>query len=304
MIGQALTRALLDLDHQIYLLGRDRSRMIKKLGADSELITWDDLGHNQDLLNPIDLIINLSGENIGEKRWSEKQKENIIKSRVQSTLLLAKFCAGRASQKENKKIRLFNASAIGIYANPQDTDKNSYDESSEISERPQTFLSQVAQSWEKALEPAEKAGVPVTKMRFSVVLSDQGGALGKMLPAFKFGLGGILGSGAQLFSWISLHDLVRAIIFLIDHPEITGPINLVAPEVLTQKVFAETLASVIKRPCFLKIPGWVLKLQFGEMAQELLLSGLSVKSKRLDQHGFIFEDKELKTALERIFIKK
>jgi len=292
MIGQALSRGLLDLNHQIYLLGRDRSKLIKKFGADFKIMTWDELSQNQNLLAPIDLIINLSGENIGEKRWSEKQKEKIIKSRVDSTLLLAKFCA-------DNKIRLLNASAIGIYEG-----ENIHDESAKISNRPSTFLSQVAKAWEKALEPAETAGVSVTKMRFAVVLSDQGGALAKMLPAFRLGLGGTLGSGKQLFSWISLHDLVRAIIFLIDHPEITGPVNMVAPEVIAQKVFAETLARVIKRPCFLKIPAWVLKMQFGEMAEELLLSGISVKSKRLDQHGFIFEDKELKTALERIFIKK
>ena len=298
MIGQALSRALLDLNHELYFLGRDRSKMVKKLGADFKIMTWDDLGQNQHLLDPIDLIINLSGENIGEKKWSEKQKEKIIKSRVDSTLLLAKFCAEKTAKIPGKKIRLFNASAIGIYEG-----ESLHDENAEISNTPKTFLSQVAEAWERALEPAEKAGVAVTKMRFAVVLSHQGGALGKMLPAFRFGLGGILGSGKQLFSWISLHDLVRAIIFLIDHPEITGPVNMVAPEVVTQKVFAETLAGVIKRPCFLKIPAWVLKMQFGEMAEELLLSGLSVKSKRLDQHGFIFEDKELKRALERIFIK-
>ncbi len=303
MIGQALSQelsqAVLNSNHELYFLGRDRSKIIKKFGADFKIMTWDELSQNQNLLDPIDLIINLSGENIGEQKWSEKQKEKIIKSRVESTLLLAKFCAARASEKENKKIRLLNASAIGIYEG-----ENLHDENAEISLTPKTFLSQVAQAWERALEPAEKAGVPVTRMRFSVVLSDQGGALGKMLPAFRFGLGGILGSGKQLFSWISLHDLVRAIIFLIDHPEITGPVNMVSPEVITQKVFAKTLAKIINRPCFLKIPGWVLKLQFGEMAQELLLSGLCVKSKRLDQHGFIFEDKDLKTALQRIFIKK
>lgn len=303
MIGQALSQelsqAVLNSNHELYFLGRDRSKIIKKFGADFKIMTWDELSQNQNLLDPIDLIINLSGENIGEQKWSEKQKEKIIKSRVESTLLLAKFCAARASEKENKKIRLLNASAIGIYEG-----ENLHDENAEISLTPKTFLSQVAQAWERALEPAEKAGVPVTRMRFSVVLSDQGGALGKMLPAFRFGLGGILGSGKQLFSWISLHDLVRAIIFLIDHPEITGPVNMVSPEVITQKVFAKTLAKIINRPCFLKIPEWVLKIQFGEMAQELLLSGLCVKSKRLDQHGFIFEDKDLKTALQRIFIKK
>ena len=326
MIGQNLSRQLLKLNHQVYLLGRDRSRMIKLFGSDFSVMTWDELNKNKELLVPIDLIINLAGENIGEKRWSDQQKEKIIKSRVDSTLLLAQLCAERADQKSDKKIRLLNASAIGIYESIDEAAsevaskvaskvageeishskglyKDFYDESSEVSKNPKTFLSQVGKAWEKALEPAEKSGVPVTKMRFAVVLSETGGALAKMLPAFKFGVGGALGSGDQLFSWISLNDLVRAIIFLINHPEITGAVNLVAPEVVAQEVFAKTLAKVLHRPCFLKIPAWILKIQFGEMAQELLLSGVGVKSSRLHQHGFIFEDKTLEAALKKIFIK-
>jgi uncharacterized protein (TIGR01777 family) len=305
MVGQRLSRALFELNHQVHLLGRDRAKMIQKFGPGFQVITWEEITKNKALPSSIDLVINLAGENIGEKKWSEKQKEKIVKSRVESTALLAQLCSERMteqSQQTQKKVRLINASAIGIYEGKSHS-TNLYDEGSEISKNPQTFLSQVAIAWEKALEPAEKSGVLVTKMRFAVVLSETGGALAKMLPAFKFGLGGALGSGDQLFSWISLNDLVRAIIFLINHPEITGAVNLVAPEVVTQKVFAKTLAKVLHRPCFLKIPEWILKIQFGEMAQELLLSGVGVKSSRLDQHGFVFEDKTLEVALKKIFIK-
>jgi uncharacterized protein (TIGR01777 family) len=331
MIGQRLVRELIKNQqpqkgqqgnnknkiNEIYLLGRDRSKIFKTFEAlkfvesvesgepgvkISNILTWDELKEDKNLLSPIDLIIHLAGENIGETRWSEKQKQKIIKSRVESTALLAESCAFCA-EKTGKKIRLLSASAIGIYeskANPE----NRYDEQSEIVTPPQSFLSSVAQSWENALEPAKKAEIPVTIMRFAVVLSETGGALRKMLPAFQWGLGGILGTGTQWFSWVSLHDLVRAVIFLIDHPEVTGVVNISAPEVMRQKEFAETLARTMHRPCVFKIPAWVLKLQFGEMAEELLLSGVAVKSERLKHYGFVFDDQTLTQALEKILLIK
>ncbi len=286
MVGKALVEAL-KKDHSLLLLGRSIEKM-KGFFPHAKAIDWKTFESLDRPLEGIDLIINLSGENIGEKRWTPRQKRLIVSSRVNATLVLAKACA----KHKTHPVRLLNASAIGVYGKQQNSD-----EYSPLPNPPQDFLSEVGAEWEKALAPAENAGVSVVKMRFGVVLSPTGGALAKMLPAFKWGLGGRIGSGTQPFSWISLSDLVRAIEWLISHPEVTGPINLVAPGVLTQENFARVLGEVLHRPTLMVLPDWLVKLQFGQMGEELLLNGTAVKSRVLSEKGFRFLYPTLAEAL-------
>jgi uncharacterized protein (TIGR01777 family) len=281
MVGKSLVEAL-KKDHTVVLLGRSIEKL-KSCFPHEAVMDWKTFSALENPLKDIDVVVNLSGENIGEKRWNETQKQLILNSRVTATHMLATACA----KSLNKNIRLLNASAIGVYG-CESIPGEMHDEASSLPNPPKDFLSEVGIAWEKALLPAETAGISVVKMRFAVVLSQKGGALAKMLPAFKLGLGGRIGSGNQSFSWISLTDLVRAIEWLIKHPEITGPVNMVAPEVVTQKIFAKILGNSLHRPTIFVLPDWLVKLQFGQMGQELLLNGIAAKSEVLTQKGFEF----------------
>lgn len=293
MVGQALVQALA-VEHTLVLLGRDTVKL-KQRFAKHTAIDWQAFSDTHNPLDDIDVVINLAGENIGDGRWSEARKDLIISSRVNATHTLAAACA----HSSNKNIRLLNASAIGVYGSLGVPGKI-YDEASPLPNPPKDFLSTVGLAWEQALAPAEHAGISVVRMRFGVVLSKNGGALAKMLPAFKLGLGGSIGSGAQPFSWVSLHDLIRAITWLIQHPEITGPVNIVAPEWVRQRQFAKTLGKTLHRPAVLPLPAAFVKLQFGQMGQELLLNGIAVNSKVLLGHGFEFSYPTLTTALHHL----
>lgn len=290
MIGQALVK-MLETNHELIALGRDKQKL-NQCFPHHKNIDWNEFSNSKNFLNDIDVVINLAGENIGEKRWTVARKKIILNSRVQATHILAAACANST----NKNIRLLNASAIGVYGNSNDPDKI-YDEYSMLPNPAQDFLSTVGTAWENALAPAEHANISVVKMRFGVVLSTHGGALAKMLPAFKFCLGGKIGSGNQPFSWISLDDLVRSIVWLIDHPNIKGAVNMVAPEVVTQKIFAKTLGKVLHRPTFFSLPKWFIQWQFGQMGVELLLEGVNVKSTMLENNGFHFLYPTVESAL-------
>jgi len=290
MVGKALVNVL-ETNHTLFVLGRDKQKLNLYFQR-HKVIDWDEFSTSKEFLNDIDVVINLCGENIGDKRWTKARKELILNSRVCTTNILAHACANS----NNKNIRLLNASAIGVYGNSNDPDKI-YDEHSTLPNPPQDFLSTVGTAWENALAPAEHANISVVKMRFGVVLSTHGGALAKMLPAFKFCLGGKIGSGKQAFSWISLDDLIRSIVWLIDHPTIKGAVNIVAPEVVTQKIFAKTLGKALHRPTFFSLPKWFIQLQFGQMGVELLLGGINVNSTMLENNGFHFLYPTVESAL-------
>ena len=295
MIGQALVKQLLP-KHQIAIVGRDLVKLKRCFSDVLTLMTWGEI--TADLLADYDVAINLAGENIGAKRWTADQKHKIVNSRVSTTKKIAQYCAELA----DRAPRLMNASAIGIYGlQPGVTAQNQtvYDEDSMLPAPPHDFLSQVGCEWESALLPAENAGVSVVKLRFAVVLSKRGGALAKLLPSFQWGLGAVLGSGQQPFSWVTLDDVVAVIVFLIDQPQATGAFNVVADEIVRQKQFAATLANVLKRPCFLTMPSTVVKALFGQMGDELLLNGQRVTAKRLRELGFRFQYPSLHAALSR-----
>lgn len=301
LIGTAFTKYLLDLNisqdknYHITFLGRNKYALSKlaeklsKLHSDYEkylnYITWRELEYSEDnIVNTVakfDLVMNLSGQNIGAQRWNDSFKRDVINSRVRTTKLLAKACA-EANKKFNKNISFYNASAIGVYglANQEQV----YTESSSLNSKPTDFLAQVGQAWEEATKLASDNGVRTVILRFAVVLDWQKGALKRMLTPFKLGVGGRIGSGEQPFSWIAIEDLVRALVTLIDNQEVSGPINLVAPKYTNQISFAKGLSGYLHRPCIAPMPAFVVKLIFGEMGEELLLNGQKVESVKLDKY--------------------
>ncbi|MBI4356965.1 MAG: TIGR01777 family protein [Gammaproteobacteria bacterium] len=293
-VGRNLVPALLKEHHELVVIGRSANKIAKVFGPTVTPYSWNEL----DTLLPdsFDAIINLAGENIGESRWSDRIKKKIKDSRVHATQKLVAW----AARAEQKKPHLYNTSAIGIYGRQPVEEKlpPPMTEAHKIHwGHPSDFLSEVTQAWEEATKPAVSAGIPVTLMRFAVVLKRWEGVLKKLEPSFWFGLGSRLGSGCQPFSWIHIHDLVYAILFLLQHPEITGPVNLCAPECVTQKAFAKELARVMHRPLCLTMPAFVIKILFGQMGEELLLGGQNVIPERLKQLGFKFSYPTLASAL-------
>ena len=291
LIGKALVNHF-SAQHELTLVGRSREKIQSVFSNRYPIFTWNELkAIDESSLADQDIVINLAGENIGDQRWSALKMQKIIDSRVDATKTIATLC----KKLGKKSPRLLNAGAIGIYGF---SDEKIFSEESGLPDPSMCFLTKVASRWENELKIAEDNSVSVVRMRFGVVLSRDGGALTKMLPAFQLGLGAVLGNGKQLFSWVQLDDLVRAIDFIITHPEITGPVNIVSPDVVSQAVFAKSLAHTLKRPLFLRFPAWFVKLLFGKMGDELLLHGQHVKSEKLLKMGFQFQFDTIDKALQ------
>lgn len=280
LIGSALRSYLEQQGHQVYVLHRGRKSGSFFWQPKQGQIHLDENIH-------LDAVINLNGVNIGDKPWNAARKKALIDSRVQSTQLLSEAISKRFDPPQV----LINASAIGFYG---DTGDNTVDESSPSGNN---FLSEIVTLWEAAAKPAQDAGIRTVFIRSGVVLSKQGGALKKMLLPFKLGLGGNIGSGKQYMSWISLTDELRAIEFVLNQTHIHGPVNLVAPEPVTNTEFTRTFGQVIKRPTLFPMPAFVVKILFGEMGELLLLGSNRVIPSELTKHGFKFQHKDLASAL-------
>ena len=277
LIGKAI-QAQLGSKYSINTYGRTAFATLDKL---------------QSIIDNQDVIIQLSGANIAQ-RWSSRVKQDLWDSRIGTTQLLAQAVA----KLEQKPQRVIVASAIGYY--PQTDCQHPLDETHQT---PGTgFLAELAHEWEQQAQQILSAEETVIT-RFGVVLDKQQGALGKMLPAFKLGLGGPVAGGKQCFSWIHIQDLVNAIDFILQHPEIKGAINVTAPSPLSQKEFAQTLADTLNRPAFMPLPEWQLKLMFGEGAQVLTHSSCIIPS-RLKQLGFQFQYPNAKIALKALCTSK
>ena len=279
-IGQALVKDRLNRGDKVTVLGRNRETIKTKFAGKVNELTWYDLGPQH--LEKFDVVINLAGANISERKWTPRRKQEIIASRVNSTHKIATYCA----QLGELSPRLLNASAIGIYGVEGTTEQ---DEKSTIAHNPYSdFSNQVGYLWEEACTPATQANVNVVNMRFGVVLAPQGGMLKKLLPVYTLGLGGRVGSGQQIISWVSLADVISAIDFLIQHPDISGPVNIVAPEAINQQNFARSFAKSLHRPCFMPLPSMIVKLLYGKMGEELLLKGKKIKPTKLLQLNYQF----------------
>lgn len=230
-------------------------------------------------------IVNLSGAGVGDHRWTERYKQEILDSRVGSTDTLARAAA---AMDEPPQV-LVNASAIGYYG---DTADREVDEASPVGEG---FLAEVVQAWEAAAAPAEQAGIRVALPRTGLVVSGRGGAWQRLFPIFRAGVGGRLGSGRQYWSWISLRDEVAALRFLIDG-DLAGPVNLVAPRALTNREVTGAMGEVLGRPTVLPVPGFALKAVLGEFSSEVLGS-IRVRPGVLTDAGFTWQDPGIETAL-------
>lgn len=243
-----------------------------------------------DRLEGVDAVIHLAGKAIAIWRWTPEFKRQIAESRTQSTRLLSETLA----QLDHKPRVLVGASAIGFYG---DRGVEPVDEGSPAGVG---FLTEMCQQWEAAYEPASEAGIRTVRVRIGVVLSPQGGALAKMLPLFRWGGGGRLGSGRQMMSWVALPDLIRVLRFVADDESLHGAVNGTAPNPVTNREFTRTLGKVLGRPTLLPAPAFALRLMLGEMADALLLEGASILPKRLEEAGFKFETPRLAEALERV----
>lgn len=237
-------------------------------------------------LNGLDAVVHLAGASIA-RRWTPAARREIVESRVDRTRAL---CVALAALPRPPRA-LLSASAIGIYGNRGD---EPLDESAPVG---LGFLAELARDWEAACRPAEEAGIRVVHLRFGVVLSPRGGALARMLPLFRLGLGGPLGNGRQYFSWIHVADAARAMRHLLERPDLAGPFNLTAPTPVPNRVFARTLGRALRRPALWPAPAFALRLAFGTMADEALLGGARVLPRRLLESGFAFRHDPLPAAL-------
>jgi len=238
----------------------------------------------------IDAVINLAGEPIVNKRWSESQKRRLLDSRINLTLQISKAI----SRCETPPHTFISGSAIGFYG--RQGDKHIDEEFNDIYPE---FSHVLCRDWEHAATKAQSSKTRVCLLRTGVVLAKQGGALSKMLPAFKFGFGGPLGHGHQGMSWIHINDMIQLILFVLTHDDLHGPINATAPNPVDNNEFSQTLGTVLSRPAMLRMPSWLLKLMMGEMS-DLLIHGQFVMPNKLLAHNYRFHYPELKPALESL----
>lgn len=284
LIGSALVPHLRGRGHQV-------TSLVRRPARESEA-TWDPAGGvlDAEVLAGVDAVIHLAGAGIGDKRWSESYKDEIRGSRVRSTETLARAIVEAREAGSGPSVWL-SGSAIGVYGACGD------EELDETSPAGDGFLAEVCTAWEAATQPAEAAGVRVAHLRTGIVLSPAGGALKKQLPLFKLGLGGRFGSGRAWQSWISLTDEIAAIDHLLT-AEVSGPVNLTAPEPVTNADFARTLGRVLRRPAAFPVPAFGPRLLLGrELADALLFTGQRVLPRVLENSGFTFAHRDLETAL-------
>ncbi len=238
----------------------------------------------------IDGIVHLAGENIASGKWTRKKKAKIRNSRIEGTKRLCEHILKLPTPPSV----FVCASAIGYYGD------RGMEFLNEGSSRGSGFLPDVCLGWEEAAESLSKAGIRVVNVRFGIVLSKDGGALAKMMTPFKMGMGGKIGSGTQYMSWIAMDDVTGAIYHSLVTESLKGPINVTAPNPVTNKEFTNTLGEVLKRPAVVPMPAFAAKLAFGEMAKDLLLASTKVAPKRLSDSGYEFQYPELEPALKHI----
>lgn len=291
LVGNELVSFLSTGGHDVVRL----LRRARKDTAQKQHVLWDPASGTIDSsgLEGCDAVIHLGGDNIAHGRWNAGKKRLIRDSRVISTQLLAKTLAGLA-----RPPKVFVcASAIGFYGDRGD------ELLTEESAPGPRFLSDVCREWEDATEPARAAGIRVVNLRIGVVLTPKGAALHKMLTPFKFGLGGIVGPGTQWWAWVALDDVVRAIQHCVVNESLSGPVNCVAPDCVTNRDFTKTLGRVLRRPTLFPMPAFVVKAVFGEMGEELLLGSSRVTPTKLMESGYEFACPTLEPALRHLLGK-
>jgi uncharacterized protein len=285
LVGTALIKSLASEGDDIF-------RLVRYAPSSETEIEWSPERYSIALarLEGFDAVVHLAGESIAEGRWTDEKKKRIRESRVKGTRLLGDALANLT----NPPRTFVCASAIGYYGDRGDQLLT------EASAPGKDFLSDVCVEWEKATALASEKGIRVVNCRFGIILDAEGGALKKMLPPFRMGVGGKIGSGKQWMSWIALVDVVDGIKFALANDSIRGPVNFVAPAPVTNARFTTTLGKVLSRPTIFPIPAFGVRLLFGEMADALLLSSQRVESAVLQSSGYLFKYAQLEGALRHV----
>lgn len=289
LIGSALVRALVEEGHRVVRLVRS---VAQTLTGDAR---WDPETGAVDpgRLEGCDAVVHLAGESIAGPVWTAERKRRIRDSRVEGTRLLCESLL----RMDNPPAALLCASAVGYYGDRGDEVLR------EESPPGRGFLAQVCRAWEDAAELASRGGIRVVRLRFGMVLSAHGGALARMLPPFRAGLGGRLGSGCQYVSWVALDDAVGALTHAMRTPSLQGPVNVTAPHPVENREFARILGKVLSRPAAVPVPAFALRLAFGAMADDLLLASTRAVPARLLTSGYEFRLPSLESALRKLLGK-
>ncbi|MBT2785854.1 MULTISPECIES: TIGR01777 family oxidoreductase [unclassified Halomonas] len=288
-VGQRLCRQLVELGHEVQVVSRSPQQVRDRLPSNCDIRD----SAQAFIESPPDALVNLAGEPIAAKRWSDEQKAKLINSRVAATEQLVALCEQLKANGQPLPKVMVSGSAMGYYG---DQGKRVVSEGTMPNDE---FAHRLCKQWEAAARPIEAMGVRLAIVRIGLVLEAGGGSLEKMLPPFKLGLGGRFGSGEQFMPWIHRDDLVAAILFLIDQEGLSGAFNGSAPHPVTNATFSKTLASHLNRPAIFPVPAFVLKAGFGEMSR-LLLTGADMRPARLEEAGFSFQYPTLDKALEAI----
>lgn len=279
LVGNSLVEYLFQKGHSIQCLKRNVEGQVS--------VFWNTQGLPTNSDNIFDNVVHLAGENVATGRWTNKKKEAILSSRVDGTRELIDYI----SLLTDKPKTFLCASAVGYYGNRGD---EILDENSTLGSG---FLADVCDQWEAQTARLQAMNIRVINLRFGMVLSPHGGALHKMIPAFQVRLGGVVGSGKQYISWISIRDLVRIIDFVIKNESISGPVNVVSPIPATNRELTETLGKVLSKPTMFKVPGFMAKAIFGQMADEMLLTSARVTPTVLLESGYTYKDQSLEGVL-------
>lgn len=288
LVGSALVKTLSSQGHMVVPIVRQLTPEER-----TKVIFWDiERGEiDADSLEGLDAIIHLAGANIAARRWTKKYKMDILESRRKGTVFLSEVLA----KLKNPPRVFLSASAVGYYGNAGPREIKD-----EKSPKGKSFLSDVCEFWEQATHPAEVVGIRVIHMRLGMVLSREGGALAKMLPIFKLGLGGPIGAGHQMISWIALDEIPQVVLHAIKCDGLSGAINFVSPAAVSNVEFTRTLGKILHRLTIFPVPSFGVKLLFGEMAEELLLGGAHAVPARLQETGYRFLFAQLEPALQHI----
>jgi len=286
LVGTALLPALQASGYEV-------TRLVRGTVPGNQQIGWDPARSlAPESVSGFDTVIHLAGESI-VGRWTEAKKGRILESRVQGTRNLVKALV-EASQRPRV---LISGSASGYYGDRGDEILR------ENSPSGQAFTSELCRQWEAATEAAANAGIRTVQIRLGVVLSATGGALQKMLPPFRMGVGGNMGNGRQWLSWIDLQDVIGAIQYILKTEALQGPVNLASPNPVTNAEFTKTLASVLSRPAVFPMPAFAARLVFGQMADELLLASQRLEPAKLLASGYVFQKPDLRRTLSAILEK-
>lgn len=289
LIGSHLVELLLKEGHQVTAYTRNAVKAVLKLGDRVDICSSLGLPN---LLEGYDAVINLAGESIGEGRWSEKRKNILIDSRLNTTQSIV----NSIKSSKNPPSIFISGSAIGYYGSQGD--KIITEESSPHDE----FTHRLCKQWEEIAMEAQSSATRVCTLRTGIVLAPKGGMLSKMSIPFRWGVGSILGSGNQYISWIHIHDMVNGIIFLLNNKDAQGAFNMTSPNPVTNKIFSKSLAKALNRPCFFKVPSFVISLLMGE-ASTLVLDGQKAIPAKLNKYNFSFRYKDIDTALKDIYAR-